>query len=105
MSSRFITPVFQALDDNGKAISGAQLFFYEAGSSSTLKDTFSDEALITDNSNPVIADGSGFFPNIYGGSEYRVVFKYAATGKNKNVHQYTQVSIGNLKKRVKLLCI
>lgn len=84
MASRFITPVFQALDDSGKSVSGAQLFFFEVGSSTTLKDTFTDDTELTANSNPVIADGSGIFPNIYGTDLYRVVLKHATTGPKKN---------------------
>jgi len=75
MASRFVTPVFQALDSKGKALPGAKLFFFEVGSSSTLKNTFTDETAITDNSNPVIADGAGIFPNIYGVGQYRVVLQ------------------------------
>ncbi len=82
MASRFITPVFQALDSKGKALPGAQLFFYEVGSSSTLKDTFSDSALTIKNANPVVADGAGVFPNIFGDGEYRVTLNSSVSSKS-----------------------
>lgn len=75
MTSRFLSPVFQALDGKGKALPGAKLDFFEVGSSTTRKDTFSDESLSVENSNPVLADGAGVFPNIYGIGSYRVVLQ------------------------------
>jgi hypothetical protein len=63
MASRFILPYA----DIGNGISpsnGAQLFFYTTGTT-TLKDTYSDEALSTANANPVIADADGVFGDIW----------------------------------------
>ncbi len=91
MASRFISPVFQAIDSKGKALPGAQLFFYEVGSSTTLKDTFSDEALTTKNSNPVLADGAGIFPNIYGNGSYRVTLNSSV--KSKSVQQWARDNV------------
>lgn len=88
MASRFITPVFQAIDGKGKALPGAKLDFFEPGSSTTRKNTFSDEALLTKNANPVLADGAGIFPNIYGDSEYRVVLK-----DSKNRQQWERKNV------------
>lgn len=61
--SRFIPP----FADVGKGISpsdGAKYFFFESGTS-TPKNTFSDEALTTPNTNPVISDSNGLFPDIW----------------------------------------
>lgn len=74
-ASRFITPVFQALDAKGKVLPGALLHFFEVGSSTTRKNTFTDATSTTENANPVIADGAGVFPNIYGQGLYRVVLQ------------------------------
>lgn len=61
--SRFIPPYA----DVGKGItpsSGAKYFFFESNTS-TPKNTYSDEALTIPNTNPVIADGNGLFPDIW----------------------------------------
>ena len=61
--SRFIPPYA----DVGKGItpsSGAKYFFFESNTS-TRKNTYSDEALTTPNTNPVIADSNGLFPDIW----------------------------------------
>ena len=55
---------WRALDDSGDPISGAKLNFYEAGTATPL-DTYSDEALSSANANPVVADGDGWFGEIY----------------------------------------
>jgi hypothetical protein len=69
MASRFILP----LADVGNGISpsdGAKLTFFITGTS-TLKDTFSDQ-FGTPNTNPVIADGDGLFPEIWIDGSYKV---------------------------------
>jgi hypothetical protein len=70
MASRFILP----LADVGNGISpsdGAKLTFFITGTG-TLKDTYSDEAKTTPNTNPVIADGDGLFPEIWIDGSYKV---------------------------------
>lgn len=69
---RFLDPHFQALNSSGASVPGAQLFFYAQGTT-TLNDTYQDEALTLLNTNPVIADGSGRFPVIYGKSQVYTV--------------------------------
>lgn len=55
---------------------GAKLFFFITGSTTTKKSTFSNEALTTANSNPVIADADGVFPDIWQeGGKYKVLLK------------------------------
>jgi len=69
MASRFILP----LADVGNGISpsdGAKLTFFITGTS-TLKDTFSDEAATTP-TNPVVSDGDGLFPEIWIEGSYKV---------------------------------
>jgi len=74
MSSRFVPPFY----DVGSGLnpsSGAQLFFFETGTSK-LKDTFSDQlSTPTKNKNPVDANAKGVFPNIFITGSYKVVLK------------------------------
>jgi len=63
MSNRFVLPNA----DVGSGITpedGAQLFFFDTGTN-TPKDTFSDNALTTPNTNPVISDSEGVFGDIF----------------------------------------
>ena len=45
-------------DSNGDPLTGGKLYTYASGTS-TLQDTFSDVALTTPNTNPVVASSSG----------------------------------------------
>jgi hypothetical protein len=70
MASRFIMPTA----DVGKGLTpsdGAKLTFFITGTS-TKKDTFTTEAATTPNSNPVIADSNGVFPDIFITGTYKV---------------------------------
>lgn len=70
MASRFISPTFDA----GSGItpsSGAKLSFFETGTS-TPKDTFTTSAATVANANPVIADSTGVFPDIFLSGVYKV---------------------------------
>lgn len=51
-------PKFQAIDSTGAPLSGGKVYTYEVGST-TLKTTYSDYALTTPNTNPVILDTRG----------------------------------------------
>jgi len=76
MTSRFVLP----LADVGAGLtpsSGAQLFFYETGTT-TPKDTYSDSAGTIPNDNPVAADSVGVFPDIFINGTYKVVLKNAS---------------------------
>ena len=76
MTSRFVLP----LADVGSGLtpsSGAQLFFYETGTT-TPKDTYSDSAGTTPNANPVVANSVGVFDDIFISGTYKVVLKNAA---------------------------
>ncbi len=52
------SPVFQAFTDAGQPLAGGQLFTYQAGTS-TPATTWSDAALTTPNSNPVVLNSAG----------------------------------------------
>ena len=56
--TRFVNPVPQFFDDAGNALASGKLFFYET-ETTTLKNTYSDSALSTPNTNPVILYGEG----------------------------------------------
>jgi len=63
MASLFTAPQF----DGGNGIipeDGLQLFFFVEGTS-TPKDTFTTEALDIENTNPVVSDANGVFPEIW----------------------------------------
>lgn len=78
MAQRFYMPRATALDANGFPISGAKLNFYVTGTSTPLG-TFSDQALTSANTNPVVADGNGRFGEIWlQALEYKVVLTDAA---------------------------
>lgn len=51
-------------DSVGRVAAGAKMFFYEAGTT-TPKNTYTNSELSSTNSNPVIADGRGIFPDIW----------------------------------------
>jgi hypothetical protein len=77
-SDRYISPVFQATNSSGQVLASAKLFFYDAGTT-TPKSTFSDKELTSANTNPVIADGGGFWSDIFlEPGDYKVTLKTAA---------------------------
>lgn len=71
MASRFISPVYDA-GSGVKPSSGAKLSFFETGTS-TPKDTFTTAAADVPNSNPVISDSNGVFPDIFISGTYKVI--------------------------------
>lgn len=75
MAVRFQLP-FADVGDGITPSDGAQLFFYITGTS-TPKNTYSDEALTTANTNPVVADSDGLFSNIWvgDGERFKVILK------------------------------
>lgn len=63
-AGRFVLPYQTVIDPTGVPIPGAQLFFYISGTDTPLN-TYADAALTVPNTNPVIANSSGMFPNIF----------------------------------------
>lgn len=59
MPSRFSNPFPQFFSSTPSPLSGAKLFFYQAGTTTKL-DTFSDTALSVANSNPLTLNSSGY---------------------------------------------
>ena len=71
--SRFILP-FADVGSGIRPAANAKLFFYETGTT-TAKNTYNCPDGTTANSNPVIADTSGLFPDIFGVGFYKVVLQ------------------------------
>lgn len=63
MAYRFVEPRTR-VGDGIEKFSGAKLFFFDFGTTNP-KITHSDFALVTPNSDPVVADSDGLFPNIF----------------------------------------
>jgi hypothetical protein len=61
---RFTLPLAQVFTSSGRLGAGYQLSFFTTGTSAPL-DTYSNEARTVANSNPVIADASGIFDDIF----------------------------------------
>lgn len=74
-ADRLAQPRMQVFDSDGAPLAGAQMEFYESGTS-TPKDTFSDDGLTAANTNPVLADSAGRFGEIFLASgDYKVILK------------------------------
>ena len=79
--SRYVNPYAFAYTPTLGPIPGATLTFYLTGSS-TEATTYTDAALTTPNENPVPADATGTFPNIFLDPAviYKAVLQYPANG-------------------------
>ena len=76
MAGRLIEPFMTYLDANGDPLAGGLLQFNEAGSPSTPKTTYSDEALATANANPIVLDSAGRAAvDVFGSGDYRLIVK------------------------------
>lgn len=62
------------LDNNGRPLSAGTLTFYETGTT-TLKNTYSDDAETIANTNPVVLDAAGRQPDIFFSGVAKVVIK------------------------------
>lgn len=80
MTLRYVHGAQYAIDASGEMIPGSKLYFYLAGTSqATPQDVFSDSARNTPISQPVLADASGRWPDIFMDDEiYDVVWKDAS---------------------------
>ena len=73
MAQRFSLPYDAVFDGSGDPRGGALLNFYITGTL-TRKDTYTDTALTSANANPVVADSSGRWSDIFlKAGDYRVV--------------------------------
>lgn len=83
--SRYVNPVPQYYLNDGSVASSGKLYFYENKDPNTKKDTFSDEPETIKNTNPVLLDGEGRCPPIFGTGRYTVVLK-----SNQNIQQWSR---------------
>lgn len=83
--SRYVNPVPQYYLNDGSVASSGKLYFYENKDPNTKKDTFSNEGETIANTNPVLLDGEGRCPPIFGSGRYTVVLK-----SNKNIQQWSR---------------
>jgi hypothetical protein len=79
MAGRILVPDLRAFDSNGDPISGAKLYTYVTGTTTNLA-TYTTSALNVAQANPVVADSSGRFPDIWAPTDtaYRIVVKDAS---------------------------
>lgn len=74
---RYSHPKEQWIDQNGDPLAGGKLYFYVTGTS-TPKDTYTTEGLSVANANPVVADSTGAWSDIWlTTGQYKVVLKDA----------------------------
>jgi hypothetical protein len=73
MAGRILVPDLRAFDANGDPISGAKLYSFESGTTTTLA-LYTTEALDTEHTNPVVADSAGRFPDLWAAPDvaYRI---------------------------------
>lgn len=71
---RFVNPYQTAPSPTGAPYPGAALYFYETGGS-TPANTYADYNLTIPNTNPVIADAAGMYPNIF--MDPSIIYKVA----------------------------
>jgi hypothetical protein len=77
MAVQFVFPGQQRVSINGSPLANYRLYFYEPGTT-TPKDVFSDDELVTPISQPVVADSSGVWQRIFCNGKYKVALKTAA---------------------------
>lgn len=78
MAVRFRLPSDSLFNDNGAPLAGGTIWFYESGTSTPLA-TYSDDDLVTANSNPVMLDAAGRQGDVFlQPKEYKVVVKDAS---------------------------
>ena len=72
LGPRFVLPYQTVVDSTGVPLPGALLYFYASGTNMPLT-TYSNPLLTTPNSNPVVANASGQFPNIFLSGNYKII--------------------------------
>ena len=93
MPSRFILP----FADVGSGIlpsSGSKLYFYAAGTT-TPKDTHTTKAATTTNSNPLVSDSKGVFPDIFISGSYKVILKDKNNVQKWEADPVDELSVGD----------
>jgi len=75
--ARLIAAFEQFFDSAGNPLVGGQIDFFESGSSTVKKTTFADSGETIANPNPLIINGDGRCPNVFGTGNYRAVLRFA----------------------------
>jgi len=75
--ARIIDALEQLFGSDGEPLVNGLLYFFESGSSSMFKPTFADVGETIVNSNPVVLNGDGRCPNVFGSGAYRVILATA----------------------------
>lgn len=88
MSNRIIAAFTQFFDDSGKPLVNGKLKFYQTGTT-TDKNTYANSSLSIPNTNPVILDGAGRCPDVFGSGIYKVV---SFTSDNIQIQVFDPVS-------------
>src|SRR5437879_7517187 len=79
-AGRLIFPcLMPCVNANGDRLGGAKAYFY-LNPTTTLQDTFTDATLTVKNTNPVVADGVGVWPQMW--ADTASVFTVAITDTN-----------------------
>jgi len=73
--SRLIPAFEQFFDSSGNPLENGLVDFFESGSSSVRKTTYADSGEKIPNANPVVLNGDGRCPNVFGSGTYRAVLK------------------------------
>lgn len=74
MTARLLPPTFRAQNSAGDGVAGYKLYIYEAGTS-TPTNTYSNTALSSANTNPVVSVSGGFFPDMFvAADDYKIIY-------------------------------
>lgn len=89
MAQLFDTGIFSVLGTNSALGAGYTLGWFEAGTTTPI-DSYSDPDLTTPNTNPVVADANGRFPQMWlAADDYKYVLKSASGTTLITVDNYT----------------
>ena len=72
---RLVDAFEQFFDLNGDPLAFGLIDFFESGSDTVRKPTFADSGEEIENSNPVVLNGDGRCPNVFGSGTYRAVLR------------------------------
>lgn len=76
--SRLVNEWEQFFDANGQPLASGLIDFYESGSNVVRKTTYADVDQTIPNPNPLVLNGDGRCPNVFGSGTYRAVLRTSA---------------------------
>ena len=89
--ARVLDAFTQFFDGNGDPLVSGKLYFYESGTNNTDKATYADISESIPNTNPVILDGEGRCPNVFGTGAYNIV---STSSDDIQIQQFDPVIAG-----------